>query len=208
MTTTDGALQPATTALTNAITALINPQPHTIKNQLHWLDSRYDQLQDSIGGNQGQSHTQPRSIPLIWADAVDQLKKIDTQVKKWQPDSLHDDTDTPPTVRRLRLIQQRKWRPQDVRDIEDITANIQAWNEKIDDLLNPLPAWTLPNPCPACNTTTVYHTDSTGERIRKPALQIKPHGCECQNCHYNWSPAYFSHLAAVLGYPLPAGVLE
>ncbi|AXQ51835.1 hypothetical protein SEA_COLT_256 [Mycobacterium phage Colt] len=29
-----------------------------------------------------------------------------------------------------------------------------------------------------------------------------------QNCHTTWAPEYFQHLAKVLGYGLPQGVLE
>jgi hypothetical protein len=62
---------------------------------------------------------------------------------------------------------------------------------------------------PACGATTVYRKDSTGELVRQPALQIvAEHGCTCQACRYTWAPSHYLLLCKVLGFELPAGVLE
>ena len=108
----------------------------------------------------------------------------------------------------LRELDLQSWRPQDCDRIDTITNQINSWCEQITTLLNPTPKWTLPNPCPACGTAIVYRKNSASETVRQPALQIGPMGCACQHCHHTWEPAYFQHLARVMGYELPPGVLE
>ncbi|WP_396921645.1 hypothetical protein [Mycolicibacterium sp.] len=116
--------------------------------------------------------------------------------------------DTPIAVIRLQAVERRTWRPQDTTLVESIAAEIEAWATEIRSLLDPVKRWTLPNPCPACDTAIVYRRNSANETVRQPALQIGPNGCVCQNCHHTWAPEYFQHLAQVLGYELPSGVLE
>lgn len=54
----------------------------------------------------------------------------------------------------------------------------------------------------------LHNRMSAGERVRQPALRIGEHGCQCGQCGQVWAPQYFAHLANVLGYELPEGVLE
>lgn len=202
----DGNLPAALNNLTHAVTALTEPRPQLVDGRLLKQPSWYMQLWDAVSGEQSNTGGGggSKSRPPFWTDAFDTLNEIDTAVAVWQPAY----TGTPPTVGRLHTLQAHKWRPQDVRAITQITAALQAWVITIETLLNPQPKWTLPNPCPACGTTTIHRRDGAGEMVRQPALQIGPNGCTCQHCRYTWAPAYFTHLAAVLGFALPAGVLE
>jgi hypothetical protein len=134
---------------------------------------------------------------------VDLRNEIDVAVEAWQPAF----TGVPPSVGRLRCIQTRRWRPQDTRQIEQIANAVRAWADAVDALLNPPRHWTLPSPCPSCNTAIVYRRDSGGEMIRQPALQIDPEGCFCTKCRAHWTPDKFVFLARVLG-SLPENVLE
>ncbi|GFG74710.1 hypothetical protein MBOT_20750 [Mycobacterium botniense] len=109
---------------------------------------------------------------------------------------------------RLRAIQSRKWRPHDVADIHDKTGAIRKWAERITNMLTDTPVKHLPAACPACGKKTIYRHDSAGELVRQPALQITTAGCVCQHCRTTWGPERFLFLAKVLGYELPAGVLE
>lgn len=215
--TEDGDLPAARKALDYAIHQLCNPQPqNTPDGGISWTDAWYIQLLDSVPGQKQQRSGVSQSQPPLWTDAIDQLKAIDTKVAEWEPNwpiplpSLLEFAydPEPPTVLRLRLINRRCWRPQDTKTVTTHTNQILAWVERIQDLLNPKPHWHLPNPCPACNTAIVYRKDSAGENIRQPALHIDKHGCTCLNCGHTWAPEYFQHLANVLGYKLPAGVLE
>ncbi|MDT0223478.1 hypothetical protein [Gordonia sp. AC31] len=170
--------------------------------QVDWNDSLYEQLAAMIAGAQGtQLGGTARSMPPLWVDAADLITTIDRDIAALEPEP-------GTTIERLHRIADRGWRPQDVDHIDNLTAQITRWAQSIQDLLDPPKRKALPNPCPHCNTAIVYRKDSAGEVVRQPALQIGPHGCECQNCYTNWGPGYFRHLAAVLGYPLPEGVLE
>lgn len=211
----DGNLPAARRNLGNAISALIDPKPTNRvlddgTNRIEWIDSLYDQLTDAIPGGQGNASRVPQSSPPMCLDAVDIMHKIQTRTATWEPrPDIDISTDTPPiAVIRLQAMDKRTWRPQDTTLIDQIAGEIEAWCETIRGLLNPAKRWTLPNPCPACDTTIVYRRNSANETVRQPALQIGPNGCECQHCHHNWEPTHFAHLARVLGYSLPSGVLE
>ncbi|WIC40291.1 hypothetical protein SEA_HOLLIDAY_97 [Gordonia phage Holliday] len=170
--------------------------------QVDWNDSLYEQLATMIAGAQGtQMGGTARSMPPLWVDATDLLTVIDREISTLEPEP-------GTTIDRLHRLSDRTWRPQDVDHIERLTAQVLRWAHSIQDLLTPPERKALPNPCPHCDTKVVYRKDSAGETVRQPALQIGAYGCECQNCHTVWAPDLFKHLAAVLGYPLPAGVLE
>lgn len=207
----DGNLPAALRQLGDAVSKLIDPQPLTHDDRLHWTDSLYDQLCDEIPGSQGNRSRVPHSSPPLCIDAAELKNEIDVAVAIWEPRPVIDvsvDNVSPMTVLRLQAIEKRGWRPQDVHGIEQIVSALAAWCESIANLLNPPPQWHLPNACPACDVAVVYRKNSGGESVRQPALKIGATGCICQNCHHQWGPALFQHLANVLGYQLPEGVLE
>lgn len=212
----DGNLPAARRNLGNAISALIDPKPHNRQldngnNRIEWVDSLYDQLTDCIPGGQGNGRSTPQSSPPMCIDAVDLLKKIHHDLAELVPHPNIDgstDNPAPIDVIRLRDLDKRTWRPQDCDLIGKTTDKIMGWCDQIRSLINPERKWTLSNPCPACGTAIVYRRSSAGELVRQPALQIGSHGCVCQHCRHVWNPEYFQHLAAVLGYGLPTGVIE
>lgn len=214
-TTEDGNLPDARRKLDDAISSLIDPKPRYTESEAGtvWLDPLYAQLQDAVPGEKQHRSGVPRSQAPLWVDAVDLLREIDTAVAAWEPPwpEIPGDLTTdppPPTVLRLQTIQARTWRPQDTTHIKTITARITTWTERITTLLADTHIKTLSAPCPACGKTTVYRQDSAGELVRQPALQITTIGCQCQACKTSWAPDLYMHLARVLGYDLPAGVLE
>lgn len=201
---TDGFLPGALTKLRDAVSQLIDPRPEIVDGKKFYTPSLYRQLTDDIAGQQGQTHSPPRSLPLIWCEAFDCLHEIDTTISAWQPAG----ADTPG---RLHLIETR-WvttgRPQDVNSINQITGCVNAWVGSIKKLLFENHTKTLSAPCPRCHETTAYHRDSTGEVVRGPSLQLTKDGCTCMNCRTTWDPEHFEHLARVIGCDLPNGVLE
>lgn len=201
----DGNLPAALVRLTNAIHALTSPQQSYIEGQHRIAPSLYMQLWDATAGSQGTDMgTHARSMPTVWLDALQIRMEIDTALEVWQPQY----TGTPPTVGRLKWLANKSWRPQDVRNIDQISAACEEWAKDITALLYPEPKWTLPTPCPACNSAVVYRKDSGGERVRQPALQIGPQGCFCANCKAYWGPDKFMWLSKLLGFEKPAGLLE
>jgi hypothetical protein len=68
----------------------------------------------------------------------------------------------------------------------------------------------LSSPCLACGATTAFKRDSAGERVRVPALQIVTEiGCTLPGLPAHLGgPGAVLHLARVLGFETPAGVIE
>lgn len=202
----DGALQPALQALEDAIHLLVDPQEQYHDGKLFVGSSRYMQLWDAVKGestNGGGAGGGSKSRPPFWVDAYDVLAEIDTGVECWQPAF----TGVPPTVGRLRCILARGWRPQDVRNMGQITDAVTAWATSIEELLNPKPKWTLPYACPRCGVKTVYRRDSSGEMVRSATLQLSAEGCTCAKCRAHWQPGQFLFLGQLLGGEPPAGVV-
>ncbi|GAA4756177.1 DUF7340 domain-containing protein [Gordonia alkaliphila] len=160
-------------------------------------DPLLDQLADRVTGTQGAGGTRGHAgskAPIV-IDAVDLLATIRRTITSWIPSG------------NLHVLAEQPWRPQDVPLLTERTRLIHTWTNKARSLLDPPRRWTIPAPCPACGTATVYRQDGAGDTVRQPALQIGPDGCQCQHCLHTWAPEYFAHLARTLG-TLPANVLE
>lgn len=202
----DGALRPALAALSDAVHALCGTQSDFKANKTVYAPSRYLQLMDAVEGatiNTGGGGGS-KSRPPMWVDAYDLLNEIDVAVECWNPQN----DGIPPTVGRLNVIVGKSWRPQDCRQIEQITAAVEAWVESIKELLDPTPRWTLPYPCPSCSTKTVYKRDSGGEMIRQPALAVSTEtGVTCLKCRAHWPHGKLLFLGRLLG-SLPSNVGE
>lgn len=139
------------------------------------------------------------SRPLVWCDAVDLRKTIDGTVRRWAPGATTPD--------RLRAVAAKRYRPQDVELVADRAALIGSWAVSIKNLIEPEPVKTISAACPACGVDRVYR-DYAGERVRQPALQITSAGCTCAACHAVWTPDRYVFLCRLLGFDLPAGVLD
>lgn len=193
----DGALQPALQGLDDALHSLTDPRQQLHNGQLLIGQSLYMQLWDAVSGestNGGGAGGGAKSRLPFWCDAFDLCHEIDQTVECWQPMF----TGVPPTVGRLQHLRARAWRPQDTRQLEQITSAVTAWAASIDELMNPKPKWSLPYPCPNCTTTHVYRRDSSGEMVRQYALALSPEGCECIRCHAHWAPGQFMFLGRLL----------
>lgn len=198
----DGNLPAALDKLHAAVTKLVDPVKAMNPNgPVLEAPSMYGQLVSEVPASSGGGDFRAikQSKLPVWADALDLLREIDVAVAAWQPDG-----DSTPS--RLRVLAAKRWRPQDVKRIEQIAVAVESWAAAISALLDPPRRWTLPSPCPACGVKIVYRQQH-GERVRQPALQIGPNGCECANCHTVWAPDRFTFLAKLLGC-LPDGVLE
>jgi hypothetical protein len=93
--------------------------------------------------------------------------------------------------------------------VEQYASQVASWAVSVASLLSPTAVKQLSAPCPACGAQSAYKRDSAGERVRVPALQIITEiGCTCLVCRYTWGPELYLHLARVLGFKTPTGVLE
>lgn len=213
----DGSVPVSLERLRDGVSALTDPKLQMVGGRKQWAEPLYRSLCRSVGHTESDGYFLgvAKSQPLIWADAFDVRHDIDTTVKCWQPDPGTFDGDltdnrpaTPETVRRLRILEARSWRPQDCGTMDRYSIQLQTWCDRITHLLNPEPVKSVSAPCPACGRQWVYRQDSAGETVRHRALQLTVQGCVCQACRYEWAPKYFVHLARVLECPLPEGILE
>ena len=199
----------ATQQLADAIHALFSYRLTTIPGdppRITRLKSRYDEITDSIAGQQGtQTGSIARSMPPLWVSGTDWLRKVDTQTRDWIPAS---STITTPDrwLSQLDLT----WRPQDTVMLEQWSTHLDRWAQKADRLLgNAESALPVRAPCPACGRRWHYRRDNGGEIVRVDALQIERGiGCRCQGCKASWTESQYSFLARVLGCSIPDGVLE
>jgi hypothetical protein len=202
----DGALQPARQALQDAISDLIDPRPEPSDQGTQWLDSRYHDLRDALTSQRIGSRSKPQSQPPAWLDAIDLLKTIDQRARELEPSWPISECDEYPTIQRLRQLDARKWRPQDVQEIDTITGDLNKYAVDIDKLFSNPPKY-LPDPCPRCRNTHARRLDDEGKPTRIPALAITDDGCTCNVCKEYWPPERLMFLGRVLGYRIE-GVIE
>ena len=198
---TDGNIHAAQTRLTRAVARLCDPRTAIYHDGPHTAPSLYYALADSLPGRQGETKTPAKSLPPLWIDAHMLLTSIDKQARAW----VRTPGDTP---RRLVTLSRRSWRPQDTAQVSDMARTITGWADQITGLLDPAARKTIPIACPACGRRHVHRVDSAGERVRRDALEIGQHGCTCLHCDSVWTPDRYLFLARLLGFELPAGVLE
>lgn len=200
----DGNIQAAKTRLNHAVDRLTQPKYGTFNHTQYSAPCLYQQLQSEAAGNQGTARTPAKSLPPLWIDAVQLRDDIDRQVHKWCRRS-HDVS----TPARLAVLADNGWRPQDTLYVSDMARTIDIWCDSITNLLEPQSQKFISAPCPACGRETVYRKDSAGDIVRQPALKMELNvGCQCQHCKAHWGPDLYMHLARVLGFDLPEGVLE
>lgn len=199
MTDPDGVLRPALVGLADAIALLIDPHLEIVDGHRLCVPSWYDQLVAASPQRGGGTPGKP--VTECWLDKLMLLTEIDDGVARWQPDG----RDTP---HRLVAIQGRPWRPQDCRQIGDLTQILADWVADIRGLIVREARLSLPDPCPECGQKTGHHVDSAGERVRGAALQVSVAGAECTACRAKWPPDQLTFLGRLLRYEPPAGVCE
>ncbi len=204
---TDGNIIAAVEQLRHAIHNFIDRQPKTLtrdtgRMELTYIPSRYQHLQDSLGGQQVEAKSGGQARLPVWADAIDLARDIDTTTATWLP--LPNVKCSTPD--RLTAIENTTWRPQDTQKITDWTTQINTWSTAIDRLLNPETIKEVLAPCPACGQRYV-HRLSAGERIRTAALQVTGSNgtCHCLACQAEWPPLF---LLRLIGGDMPEGILE
>lgn len=218
----DTALAPARDKLANAIHALIDPRRQTLDGGRHtWLDSVYAELAEAVYEKHARGGGSAQPASPLWIDASDCLTEIWRLAHRAHPehpgytskDRYQSQRLESPTVLRLQIIAERKWRPQDTERITDLAAELERLTAKavhlLESQLGGVKDWSLPNPCPNCGRTHVY-VDSGGDRVRRPALQITESFCRCRNpdCDGFWRSIEFQFLGTLLGYRPPEGVIS
>lgn len=197
----DGNITAAKTRLVQAVARLCDPRTTLIAGHPHTADSLYDTLRSDIAGRQGETKTPAKSLPPIWIDASMLITTIDRQSRSWQPRG-------DGTCHRLRLLSWRPWRPQDHDRVTAISRDITGWCDQIGSMLDPISRKSITAACPSCGRRHVYRKDSAGEMVRRDALEITAAGCVCLHCDAAWAPDRYLWLIKLLGFDLPAGVLE
>jgi hypothetical protein len=203
---TDAPLQPARAALSDAISALVDPRPHLTDQGLQWLDSRYHDLREALTSQRlGASHAAGPKEPA-WLAAIHLLKIIDRRAQALEPCWPINDCDEYPTIQRLRQLDTRKWRPQDTNLVQRITNDLAKDAGDIDALFAPAPKY-LPDKCPNCQNAHAHRKDEEGKPTRIPALAITDDGARCGSCREHWPLDRLMFLGRVLGYRIE-GVID
>jgi hypothetical protein len=198
------SLPAALDRLSAAVESLVDPIKVTHDGAIVSAPSLYEQLIAAIPGGRGElmGRRGCRAMAPLRTDALDLRIEIDNAVRGWLPEPGS-------TAARLRALAAKRWRPQDTGDVVKIAARIESWSIAIDSMLNPAHVRHVSAPCPACGAKSAFRRDAAGETVRVPALQIvTERGCTCLVCRHTWGPELYLHLARVLGFETPAGVIE
>ena len=151
----------------------------------------------------------PSSVPPMWLDPVLLRMEITAQVGQWARQAeirLTKRGDVPDGLNRLAA---RGWRPQDTKQVTGMGRVVDGWCDQITSMFDPDGRKFIEAACPSCGTRMVHRPDSAGEIVRQPALVVVANvGATCQRCGATWSPDRYLFLCRLLGFELPAGVLE
>lgn len=210
----------AARALDAAVHALVGIRRDTIErdgtgSETVYLPSLYDDLCESRMGEvniEGARQTGSGSRPPGWTEALSLVVEIDQRVARWHPSAPTEPADRPVTARRLWALADRKWTPDDVRQVRDMARTVQGWVARGTALLptheDTQHRWELRAPCPACGETTMLVDAGAGETVRRYVLQADRSAAQCLSCATSWAPEQYRLLAAMIGASLPSGVLE
>lgn len=198
----DGNITAAKTRLDHAIRRLCAPQTLVHYNTTLSAPSLYDTLATNLAARQGDTRTPAQSLPPLWVDAMQLRAEIDTTVRRWRPVKAT-------TPQRLTSLAEKPWRPMDTDEVTSMARQVSSWCDSIVNLLDPEHRKFINAACPSCGKSTVYKRDTAGETVRQPALVVITQvGATCQHCEAHWSPDRYLFLCRLLGFELPAGVLE
>lgn len=201
----DGNITAARTKLTDAITKLCAPRTCIHYDATLSAPSLYDMLTSNMSARQGDTRTPAQSLPPLWVDALQLRSDIDCQVRRWK--IMGKNTGSTPET--LSILVDRNWRPQDTEHVTSMARQIRSWCDSIVNLFDPEHRKYISAACPSCGKATVYKRDTAGETVRQPALVVITNiGATCQHCDAHWSPDRYLFLCRLLGFELPAGVLE
>jgi len=199
---TDGNIGAARTKLDRAFRRLFDKRMAVYHDRTMYAPSLYEQLKSDLAGTQGGTRTPAKSLPPIWIDASMLLTTIDRQCHTWMPKPGS-------TLARMGSLVATSWRPQDTEKVTGMAKTVDGWAESIIHLLDPESVKHITAPCPSCGREFVHRRDSAGDTVRQPALKVMTNvGCTCQHCGAHWTPDRYLFLCRLLGFQLPAGVLE
>lgn len=196
----EGALLLARRRLEDSIDELVHTRRHTIRlegGRLRRvrLPSLYQQVVEAVQSHRAGGGGKWAGQFPFWADALVLLGEIDAEVVRMHP---HPHQWQGWTVQRLAAVSERKWRPQDCKQMLGYAEKLSTFSKRAEALFAPKPI-PLPDACPECGEKTVYRNQD-GEEVRTPALQITENGATCGACRANWPIERLPMLGRILGY--------
>lgn len=201
MASTSEPLALARRRFTDAVGALVDPQPVWVAGACRWLPPVYVRVRDELQprNKPGGRRRVPDSRLPCRTDALVLVIDIDMTAAEWQPKG-------DGTMDRLNRLRERSWAPEDCELLDGFHDQLARWAVTAAELLgDSTPTVALRLPCPSCGTRFAYRRNGVGEPVRVWALQVSEHGCRCQACRAEWQPEQFEFLARLLGLPaLPA----
>ncbi|WP_043654420.1 DUF7341 domain-containing protein [Nocardia thailandica] len=202
-------------ALADAVHALVGMQVERVERDGRQvsvpIDSLYDQLAESTHGQQqdgsGARRPEPGSRAPGWADALSLLEVIDRRVGEWSigQASVPGRAVTP---RRLYALADHPWAPEDLAAVRRMTRQVHEWARRVRALLDEEREWELRAACPSCGALDVTTRNGAGEEVRTYALRANLSSAQCIACGTSWAPEQYRLLGALIGAPLPNGILE
>lgn len=94
------------------------------------------------------------------------------------------------------------WRTTDPELLLWAATAAESWVSAARTLLNPPKRWSMAAACPQCETSVTYVQDSSGERVRRPALELDPTTqtarCLAPGCGARWDSRRLLLLAQML----------
>ncbi|QDP09767.1 hypothetical protein FNU77_08580 [Prescottella equi] len=155
--------------------------------------SLYDEMQDNLAGQQGTAFGGvARSMPPLWVDGVDWLRRVDDTVTIWAPGA------TGTTHDKLTYLLGWSWMPADFLWLRTAATEIQSWVVDAEDLIAGRGRFSVSAACPACGESEIVRVVDD-EHVRTPVLQVSMKGASCLACHHEWGIEYALALARTLG---------
>ncbi|WP_430332729.1 DUF7341 domain-containing protein [Rhodococcus sp. ACT016] len=198
-TTDNDHLRAAWRAFDDAVATLTGPR-HQIRSDddgnrlVATAGSLYDEMQDNLSGQQGTAFGGvARSMPPLWVDGVDWLRRVDDTVAVWAPGA------TGTTSDKLTYLLGWTWQPADYLWLSTAAAEIQTWVVDAEELIAGRGRFTVSAACPACGESEIVRVDNDGEHVRGPVLQVSMAGASCLACHHEWGLEYALALAKTIG---------
>lgn len=162
------------------------------------VPSLVDQLIEAIPGGGDSDHGRPSAGSTRAAVALDVVELVHAMQEATRCRTLRGLSE----ALRAWAQQARHWRTGNPEYLLQAASAAEAWVSTGRTLLNPPKRWSFMAACPQCETSVTHVRDSSGEVVRRPALELDPATgtarCLAPGCGARWDSRRLLLLAQVL----------